>query len=132
MKYTCLSLSHTHTHTPEGNAAFFRYRRFAVRYKSAQEKNGGAETIFALAAEAYDVLSDPFRRAVYDQYGEEGLKNGVPTPEGFVKPYVYHGEPMRTFRWKEKLSSYSPFYTENAFASLLYRVLICILLLMME
>ncbi|XP_011063187.1 PREDICTED: dnaJ homolog subfamily B member 13-like [Acromyrmex echinatior] len=74
------------------------YRRCAIRYNPAQQKNGGAEAIFALAAEAYDVLSDPLRRAVYDQYGEEGLKNGVSRAERFVKPYVYHGEPMRTFR----------------------------------
>lgn len=84
-----------------------RYRRCAIRYNPEQQKNGGAEAIFALAAEAYDVLSDPLRRAVYDQYGEEGLKNGVPRPEGFVKPYVYHGDPMRTFRWnQEPLSSH--------------------------
>ncbi|KAL6423571.1 hypothetical protein ACFW04_010246 [Cataglyphis niger] len=76
---------------------FFRYRRCAVRYNPTQQKNRGAEAIFALAAEAYDVLSDPFRRTVYDQYGEEGLKNGVSRPEGFVKPYVFHGEPMQTF-----------------------------------
>ncbi|XP_029173091.1 dnaJ homolog subfamily B member 13-like [Nylanderia fulva] len=74
------------------------YGRCAVRYNPTQQKNGGAEAIFALAAEAYDVLSDPLRRTVYDQYGEEGLKNGVLRPEGFEKPYVYHGEPMRTFR----------------------------------
>ncbi|EFN82829.1 DnaJ-like protein subfamily B member 13, partial [Harpegnathos saltator] len=74
------------------------YRRCATRYNPAQQKNEGAEAIFALAAEAYDVLSDPLRRAVYDQYGEEGLKNGVPGPEVFAQPYVYHGEPMRTFR----------------------------------
>ncbi|KAL6423570.1 hypothetical protein ACFW04_010246 [Cataglyphis niger] len=73
------------------------YRRCAVRYNPTQQKNRGAEAIFALAAEAYDVLSDPFRRTVYDQYGEEGLKNGVSRPEGFVKPYVFHGEPMQTF-----------------------------------
>jgi len=76
----------------------FRYRRCAIRYNPTRQKNEGAEAIFALAAEAYDVLSDPLRRAVYDQYGEEGLKNGVLRPERFVKPYVYHGEPMRTFR----------------------------------
>ncbi|XP_014480551.1 PREDICTED: dnaJ homolog subfamily B member 13-like [Dinoponera quadriceps] len=74
------------------------YRRCATRYNPAQQKNEGAEAIFALAAEAYDVLSDPLRRAVYDQYGEEGLKNGMPGPEVFAQPYVYHGEPMRTFR----------------------------------
>ncbi|XP_039309202.1 dnaJ homolog subfamily B member 13 [Solenopsis invicta] len=104
------------------------YRRCAVRYNPERQKNGGAEAIFALAAEAYDVLSDPLRRAVYDQYGEEGLKNGVPRPEGFAKPYVYHGEPMRTFRWKqEPLSSHRSltliirefFATENPYDDLL-------------
>lgn len=55
--------------------------------------------VFALVAEAYDVLSDPFRRAVYDQFGEEGLKSGVPGVEGFVEAYVYHGEPLRTYRY---------------------------------
>ncbi|XP_011866244.1 PREDICTED: dnaJ homolog subfamily B member 13-like [Vollenhovia emeryi] len=88
-----------------------RYRRCAIRYNPARQKNGGAEAIFALAAEAYDVLSDPLRRAVYDQYGEEGLKNGVPRPEGFVKPYVYHDDPMRTFR--------EFFATENPYDDLL-------------
>lgn len=49
-------------------------------------------------AEAYDVLSDPLRRAVYDQYGEEGLKTGVPGPEDYIQPYVYHGNALRTYK----------------------------------
>jgi len=55
--------------------------------------------IFSFVGEAYEVLSDPYRRSVYDRYGEEGLKNGVPrTEEPYVQPYVYHGDPMQTFR----------------------------------
>lgn len=51
------------------------------------------------------MLSDPPRRAVYDQYGEEGLKNGVPGAEGSAKPYVYHGDPMQTFRWNKNYTA---------------------------
>ncbi|XP_076381440.1 dnaJ homolog subfamily B member 13 [Megalopta genalis] len=74
------------------------FRRLAIRYNPKGTQDQSYATIFALVAEAYDVLSDPFRRAIYDQFGEEGLKNGVPSAEGFIEPYVYHGEPMRTYR----------------------------------
>ncbi|XP_076293686.1 dnaJ homolog subfamily B member 13 isoform X2 [Lasioglossum baleicum] len=74
------------------------FRRLATRYNPKGMKDENFAMIFALVAEAYDVLSDPLRRAIYDQFGEEGLKNGVPSAEGFIEPYVYHGEPMRTYR----------------------------------
>lgn len=60
-----------------------------------------------MICEAYDVLSDPFRRAIFDQYGEEGLKQGSPTSDGYIQPYHYHGVPMVTYR--EFFGTDSPF-----------------------
>jgi molecular chaperone DnaJ len=45
----------------------------------------GAEEKFKEAAEAYEILSDPERRRIYDRYGHEGLRSGGMGPnfEGF-------------------------------------------------
>ena len=54
--------------------------------------------IFHLIGEAYEVLIDPLKRAIYDNFGERGLKEGMPGIDGFIEPYAYHGDPYRTFR----------------------------------
>eukprot|EP00591_Stephanopyxis_turris_P001226 CAMPEP_0195524076 /NCGR_PEP_ID=MMETSP0794_2-20130614/23725_1 /TAXON_ID=515487 /ORGANISM="Stephanopyxis turris, Strain CCMP 815" /LENGTH=362 /DNA_ID=CAMNT_0040654225 /DNA_START=78 /DNA_END=1166 /DNA_ORIENTATION=+ len=62
------------------------YKKMAVKWhpdkhasKSESEKKE-AEEKFKQMAEAFDVLSDSEKRAVYDRYGEEGLKAGGPPP----------------------------------------------------
>jgi molecular chaperone DnaJ len=54
------------------------YRRLAMKYHP--DRNGGAkeaEDKFKEITEAYDVLRDGNKRAVYDRYGEAGLRGGV-------------------------------------------------------
>ena len=54
------------------------YRRMAMRYHPDRNPDDAeAETKFKEAAQAYEVLSDSERRAVYDKYGHDGLR-GVP------------------------------------------------------
>ncbi|MBF0201763.1 MAG: molecular chaperone DnaJ [Desulfamplus sp.] len=53
-----------------------KYRKLALKYHP--DKNPGnreAEEKFKEASEAYGVLSDDKKRAIYDQYGHQGLDN---------------------------------------------------------
>jgi len=84
------------------------YRKMALKYHPDKNQSSGAEEKFKEIGEAYDVLSDPKKRRIYDQYGEEGLKGGMgggggggmdsgsPFGNGGFT-YAYHGDPRATF-----------------------------------
>lgn len=59
------------------------YRKAAIKYHP--DKNPGdkqAEDKFKEAAEAYDVLSNPDKKARYDQFGHEGMSGGAGDASG--------------------------------------------------
>ena len=62
------------------------FRRLARElHPDVNRHDPAAEDKFKEAAEAYEVLNDPERRATYDRYGHEGLRSGgyAPNFEGF-------------------------------------------------
>lgn len=73
----------------------YRLREQIVR---EQQRRLDSIQMFHIVGEAYDVLSNPLYRAIYDTFGERGLKEGVPSPHGYIQPYAYHGDPNKTFR----------------------------------
>ena len=52
------------------------YRALARKYHPDMSEEPDAETRFREISEAYDVLKDAKKRALYDQYGEDGLRDG--------------------------------------------------------
>jgi molecular chaperone DnaJ len=59
------------------------YRKLAMKYHP--DRNPGdhsAEEKFKEISEAYDVLSDPQKREVYNRYGHEGLQRGAGADSG--------------------------------------------------
>ena len=52
------------------------YRKLALEFHPDKNKSPGAEEKFKEISEAYEVLSDPEKREIYDKYGEEGTSRG--------------------------------------------------------
>eukprot|EP00047_Mylnosiga_fluctuans_P003919 m.231680 g.231680 ORF g.231680 m.231680 type:complete len:314 (+) comp12252_c0_seq1:18-959(+) len=87
------------------------YRKLSLHNHPDRSRDPAAKETFALVAEAYDTLSNPARKAIYDRFGYHGLLNGAPNDSnGFTDPYVFHGDAQKVFQ--------AFFGTENPFQDL--------------
>jgi len=87
------------------------YRKMALKFHPDKNKSAQAEETFKEIAEAYEVLSDPKKRNIYDQFGEEGFNssNGGEFPSSSGTFHTFHGDPRHTF--KQFFGSSNPFET---------------------
>jgi len=94
------------------------YRKLAMKYHPDKNSSPGAEEKFKEIGEAYDVLSDPKKKQIFDKYGEDGLKGGLGGSggssggmpnfgDGQSYSYTYHGDPRATFT--QFFGSHNPF-----------------------
>ena len=60
------------------------YRKLAMKWHPDKNPDNAEEAArkFQEIGEAYDVLSDVEKRATYDQFGYEGLRDGVQNSDG--------------------------------------------------
>eukprot|EP00042_Codosiga_hollandica_P034353 m.239885 g.239885 ORF g.239885 m.239885 type:complete len:317 (-) comp54388_c0_seq2:161-1111(-) len=76
-----------------------QYRSLALKYHPDQNQDAGASAQFLALAEAYDVLSTPKWRAIYDQFGVNGLTKGAPKGlHEFTESYAFHGDAHKVFK----------------------------------
>ncbi len=89
------------------------YRQLALRnhpMRCPREHEAEAYKRFVRICEAYEVLSDPLMKRVYDKYGEYSLKHGVPKGQDRFAGYVNQGEHFKIF--ENFFGSQNP-YIEN-------------------
>ena len=75
------------------------FRKLSLEHHPDRNKAIDAEAKFKRVAEAFVVLSTPKLKAIYDQYGMEGLSTGAPEGhEGYTQPWVFDGDAHKVFR----------------------------------
>ncbi|KAL0234623.1 hypothetical protein PCE1_001659 [Barthelona sp. PCE] len=93
------------------------YRKLALTWHPDRVEISDQETAaktFELLSEAYECLSTSELRAVYDKYGEQGLKQGIPTEEGLQSTNFCPSNPLEVFeKFFGSIHVFDQFFTHD-------------------
>ena len=76
------------------------YKKKALQYHPDKNNEPDSEEKFKEIAEAYEVLSDAYKKSVFDKFGEEGLnRRGGNSGNNFSRNSSFHpSDPFDLFR----------------------------------
>lgn len=87
------------------------YRKLALKnhpLRNSKSQLAEFQNKFTKVSEAYDILSQPAYRKLYDERGDDALRNGIMEGEDEIGGYTYNGDAYMIF--KEFFGSDNPYF----------------------
>src|SRR3989304_7494902 len=73
------------------------YRKQALKWHPDRNKDPGATAKFKEINKAFEVLSNPQKKQMYDQYGEDAFKGAPGAPGGQAGGQYYQQGPFKVY-----------------------------------
>lgn len=96
------------------------YKKLAFKYHPDRNKDPGAEEMFKKISHAHEILTDPEKRQIYDQYGEEGIREGMdedmggfPFSAGFPFANIFRQDARKQAKQIQHIITLEEYFTMN-------------------
>lgn len=100
------------------------YRKKAMKYHPDKNDDPSAEEMFKKINHAYEILSNPKKKEIYDQYGEEGLTSGM-DEDPILNFFMRRGQNRRPMERKKHKITLEEYFTKKTIKILIQRNVRC-------